>query len=308
MKDKKQKNESQEELRRQLQLTKTITDNAASCLFMMDMKGYPTFMNPAAEKVTGYTLDKIKDKPLHDSVHFKYPDGRPYPMSECPIDNAQADLTEMKNYEDVLTKKDGTLYPVMCYLAPLAIDGKVFGSVLEFRDTTKEKEAEEALWESQQRYRALVKNTVFGVTIIDTDYKMIMANAIIAKLFNKPQSYFVGKNCFREYEKREAVCPHCPGARAMASGKTEEVETQGVREDGSRFYVRNRAIPFVGPDGAVKGFIELIEDIDARKKLEEKNTKYTRELEVFYKAGTGREARILELKKEVEMLKKELGK
>jgi hypothetical protein len=87
-----------------------------------------------------------------------------------------------------------------------------------------------------------------------------------------------------------------------------EAETQGVRDDGSRFYVRNRAIPFFGPDGVVKGFIEMIEDIDARKKLEEENSKHMQELEVFYKASVGREERILELKKETEELKNKLAK
>ncbi len=138
------------------------------------------------------------------------------------------------------------------------------------KEIAERKQAEEALRESQERYRALVDNTVLGVTVIDTDYKIIMANIMLAKLFNRPASDFVGKNCFREYEKREAVCPHCPGVQAMASGKTTEVETQGERDNGSRFYVRNRAIPFSGPDGVVKGFIELVEDITERKKTEEK--------------------------------------
>jgi PAS domain S-box-containing protein len=138
----------------------------------------------------------------------------------------------------------------------------------EAENRRERKQAEEALRESQERYRALVENTVLGITVIDTNYKIVMANAMIAKLFNKPTSDFVGKNCFREYEKREAVCPHCPGVRAMASRNTTEVETQGVRDDGSRFYVRNRAIPFFGQDGVVKGFIEMVEDIDARKKAE----------------------------------------
>jgi hypothetical protein len=100
-----------------------------------------------------------------------------------------------------------------------------------------------------------------------------------SKLFNRPASDFVGKNCFREYEKREAVCPHCPGVRAMASGNTEEVETQGVRDDGSRFYVRNRAVPLVGPDGVMKGFIELVEDITERKNKEKLILAAKRDLE-----------------------------
>jgi len=143
-------------------------------------------------------------------------------------------------------------------------------------ESSEHKKVEEALRESQERYRALVDNTILGVTVIDTNYKIITANTMLAKLFNKPASDFVGKDCFREYEKREAVCPHCPGVQAMAYGKTTEVETQGLRDDGSHFSVRNRAIPFFGPDGVVKGFIELVEDITEHKRAEE-------ELKLAYK-------------------------
>ncbi|MBT6228255.1 MAG: PAS domain S-box protein, partial [Candidatus Scalindua sp.] len=136
---------TEQELTRQLLLNKTITDNAASCLFMMDKQGRSTFMNPAAIKVTGYTLDEIKDMPLHDAIHHHYPDGRPYPMCECPIDNAQAELTEVVDYEDIFIRKDGNFFPVICYIAPLEENGDVVGSVLEFRDVTQQKEAEEEI-------------------------------------------------------------------------------------------------------------------------------------------------------------------
>ncbi|HEX4924223.1 MAG TPA: PAS domain S-box protein, partial [Bdellovibrionales bacterium] len=71
--------QAERKLRDQLTLTKTITDNAASCLFMMDKRGHPTFMNPAAEKLTGYKLENIEGRPLHYAVHYKKPDGSPYP-------------------------------------------------------------------------------------------------------------------------------------------------------------------------------------------------------------------------------------
>jgi len=88
-------------LQRQFQLNKTITDNAASCLFMINRDGCATFMNPAAEQVTGYTLDDIQDRPLHDVIHFKRADGSPYPMSECPIDNTQKETRSIMDHEDV---------------------------------------------------------------------------------------------------------------------------------------------------------------------------------------------------------------
>ena len=77
-------------------ILKTITDNASSSLFMMDEQGRPTFRNPAAEQLTGYNLEEIKDRPLHYAIHYRRTDGSPYPMEECPIDNAQAELKQVQ--------------------------------------------------------------------------------------------------------------------------------------------------------------------------------------------------------------------
>lgn len=147
------------ELRYQANLTKTITDNAASCLFMMDKKGHPTFMNPAAMELTGYnSIDEIKDKPLHYAVHWKKPNGDYYPMEECPIDNAQAELKNVKNAEEIFCKKDGTLYPVSYSITPLEKDGEVIGSVLEFRDITEIKKAEEEQEAREAEYKAMANS------------------------------------------------------------------------------------------------------------------------------------------------------
>ncbi len=106
------------ELRYHLSVTKTITDNAASCLCTMDARGYPTFVNPAFERVTGYVLDEIRDRPLHYAVHYKYPDGRPYPMEECPIDRAYPVMEPVPYGEEIFVRKDGSLFPVAFAVAP----------------------------------------------------------------------------------------------------------------------------------------------------------------------------------------------
>lgn len=131
------------ELRYQLDRTKTITDNATSCLIQLDARGYPLYINPAFERVTGYTLDEIKDRPVHYAVHYKYPDGRPYPMEECPIDSAYPIMQPVPYGEEVFVRKDGTVFPVAFAVAPLERDGQNVGAVVEFRDITLQKEAEE---------------------------------------------------------------------------------------------------------------------------------------------------------------------
>lgn len=60
---------NKEELEYQNLRNKTITDNATSCLFLMNDKGYCTFMNLAGEKMLGFTFKEISQKPLHYMIH-----------------------------------------------------------------------------------------------------------------------------------------------------------------------------------------------------------------------------------------------
>jgi diguanylate cyclase (GGDEF)-like protein/PAS domain S-box-containing protein len=131
-------------------------------------------------------------------------------------------------------------------------------------------EAREVLRESEERYRIIMESVNLGISLIDVNHKIIMTNRFFAELFKKSAADFVGKYCFREFEKREAICPHCPGVLSMASGKPSEVETEGVRDDGSRFSVLLRTVPKFASDGTVNGFIEVIEDVTERKRSVEK--------------------------------------
>ncbi len=127
----------------QLGLNRTITNNAGSALFLIDPEGKPTFMNPAAEKMTGFTLGEIKDAPLHAAIHHTRPGGAPYATEDCPIDRASESMIPIRDYEDSFIRKDGTLFPALTSVAPLEQDGVQLGAVVEVRDITNEKRAEE---------------------------------------------------------------------------------------------------------------------------------------------------------------------
>jgi PAS domain S-box-containing protein len=131
------------------------------------------------------------------------------------------------------------------------------------------KQAEEALRESEEHYRSMVESIDLGMNLIDCDHNLVMVNVAQARHFNKSPREMVGKKCFRELEKRDAVCPRCPGVEAIATGQPAQVETHGVRDDGSRFDVRLRAFPTFGQDGTVRGFVEIGQDITERKAAEE---------------------------------------
>lgn len=165
-------------------------------------------------------------------------------------------------------KKSGELFwaEVGLRSSDIGGQGRVLGVV---RDITDRMKAEETLRESEEQYRCLVDNIQLGITMISPDHKILAINAALSKLFNKPVGEFIGKYCFAEFEKRDEVCPYCPGARAMRTGSPEEVETEGIRDDGSRFSARNCAFPAMSPTGEAMGFIEVVEDITDRKRAAE---------------------------------------
>lgn len=148
----------EDELRYQHQLTQTITENATGPLFMLDMEGYCTYLNPAAQKAFGYTLEELSDRPLHDYVHYLHPDGSEFPMAECPIGHAVFGAGDLKEHEDLFISKKGVFIPVKCSAKRIIKDNVPIGVLLEARDITIEKRAAQALQESEERFRSMADN------------------------------------------------------------------------------------------------------------------------------------------------------
>jgi len=135
------------------------------------------------------------------------------------------------------------------------------------RSETKDKQGEQ-LRMGEELVRSVMENLFWGITVIDTDYRIRMANTAVGRYFNKAVSGLIGRKCFEEFEKRGSICPHCPGTRALVTGKPEVAETEGVRDDGTHFSVRIQAFPTIDSAGAVMGFIEIVEEITERKQAE----------------------------------------
>ncbi|MET0623818.1 MAG: ATP-binding protein, partial [Pyrinomonadaceae bacterium] len=118
----------------------TVFKNASVGLFVMDARQHCTYMNPAAERLTGFTVGEVQGRPLHHFIHHTRPDGRPYPLEECPIDRALPQNNQEQG-EEVFVRKDGTFFSVAFTASPLREGDSAVGTVIEVRDTTEEKRA-----------------------------------------------------------------------------------------------------------------------------------------------------------------------
>src|SRR5690606_33040257 len=163
---------AEDELAYQRSLLQAITDNAQTCLFLIDTRGRGLFINPAAEEVTGYTKDEFIGTAVHDLVHPVHPDGSPYPAQDCPLHTALGFGDTLRGHEDVFLHKDGRLFPVRCNAQPVIRNGEPIAVVIEFWDITREKHADERLQKKNERLRLISDAAAVLLTASDPDTMM----------------------------------------------------------------------------------------------------------------------------------------
>ncbi|MBI5014949.1 MAG: PAS domain S-box protein [Deltaproteobacteria bacterium] len=242
-----------------------------------DARGRIVLLNAMAEALTGWSQDEATGRPLEEV--FQIVAGKtgvpcPDPVARVLETGAVLALTA----DTVLVARDGSTRIIADSAAPIrGSDGLVVGVVLVFRDVTDQRRAEEALRDSEERYRSLVENVDLGIALVDDRHRLLMANAAHARIVKHDTPEGVGGECFRVLYARDSACPECPGTVAMATGQPASRENAGVRPDGTSSWIRVQAFPIRAPDGTSRGFIEVLEDLtdakraqDEQKRLEKK--------------------------------------
>lgn len=123
------------EIRRQADVTAAITENAGEALFLMDVHGYVTHLNPTAAAMFGWSLADLAGKKLFEAIGHQ-PDHCPEILSVG---------AHVRNRESVFYRREGTPITVLCSNAPVTANGEVVGAVLVVSDITERKQMEEEL-------------------------------------------------------------------------------------------------------------------------------------------------------------------
>ena len=152
----------EEERARTLTMLDTLATHAAEALYLMDEQGHVTFMNPAAERMLGWSSADMRGKPLHEVIHYKRPNGAPFPMEECVLGRVMGSGEPVLNHEDEFIHKDGRFIPVSCSNAPVLTEGRVTGAVLVVHDLTERKRALD-----DARQRAEFEQQLIGIVSHD---------------------------------------------------------------------------------------------------------------------------------------------
>jgi two-component system cell cycle sensor histidine kinase/response regulator CckA len=118
-----------------------------------DAQGKVEFMNPVAERLTGWREAEASGRPLHEVFRIVNEETRATVESPVARVLREGIVVGLANHT-VLIAKDGTERPIADSGAPIRIqEGETTGVVLVFRDQTDERRAEEALRQSEVRLR-----------------------------------------------------------------------------------------------------------------------------------------------------------
>lgn len=194
-------------LRSATQRLTAVAENATLALFLMDASQHCAYMNPAAERMTGVPLELARGRPLHDLVHHTRPDGRPYPLEECPIDRALPQRIRQSG-EEVFVRPDGTFYPVAFTASPLLENDAPVGTVIEVRDITEEKRHE------AERTFLLDASVILAASLDDRTTLQRLAEAAVAT---------IADGCFVDLVDRAGVLC-CVAAASVEAGPTRRAE------------------------------------------------------------------------------------
>ncbi len=256
--------------RRSNRLKQTITDNATSALFIMDKNGYCTFMNPAAEEMTGYTFEEISQKPLHYMVHHTRPDGTHYPIEECPLDAALPTNNDLRAHEDVFVRKDGTFFNVTCAARPIMEKGVPRITIIEVRDITDEKQAQQAIIESEARFRTMADNAPVMISIFDDWQACTYMNKQWLDFTGMSFEQVLNHGWQKVLHPDDTASLEEVYSSAIAAEESFKAEFRMRRHDGQYRWVVCTGTPRFGANGGFMGYISSTIDITEIKQAEAK--------------------------------------
>ncbi|MGC2061709.1 MAG: PAS domain S-box protein [Thermodesulfovibrionales bacterium] len=248
---------------------RAVIETSADGFHLLDAEGCILEVNDAYVKRSGYSRDELLAMRITDLE-----------AKECPDETASRIMKVIRNGSDIFESlhraKDGTVWQVEVNVSYWNIGSGRFCCFI--RDITGRKQAEEALLDSEEKFRAIYNNIGIGVALIGKDMQILSINRQMQKWFphiDSNQHHL----CYQSFNTppRTSVCDYCPTVLTLKDGQIHSAVTDTPTGDSVRHY-KVTASPLLAANGSVVAAIEMVEDITdrriAEKELREKESRY----------------------------------
>jgi PAS domain S-box-containing protein len=236
-------------------------------IYMLDPQGRITSWNAGAQRFKGYTEQEILNQ--HFSRFYTEED-RAGGLPARALAHALA--TGKYESEGWRVRKDGTRFWAHVVIDPIHDEnGNLLGFAKITRDVTERRQAEQALRESEQRFRLLVQGvTDYAIYMLSPEGVVSNWNVGAERIKGYGAHEIVGQHFSRFYTDEERL----KGVPARALGTAGEVgryEAEGwrVRKDGTRFWAHVIIDAIRDEQGELIGFAKVTRDLTEKKQAAE---------------------------------------
>lgn len=177
----------------------TTLKSVGDGIIATDPQGIVTFLNPTAERLTGWQQDEAVGRPLREIFHIVNEYNRE--ARDNPVQRVlkEGTVVGLANHA-ILISRTGKQIPITDSGAPIRDAAqKVMGVVLVFRDQTSERSARDELQTEKEKFRLLVEESPFGLSILGKDGAYQYINPRFSELFGYTlQEVPTGRDWFRK--------------------------------------------------------------------------------------------------------------
>lgn len=259
------------ELRHQVTVGNAINASVGEGVITVDAAKRVTFVNPAAETLLGFSADELRGRSFHRALHYRRPDGRPYPEEECPFLGVLKTGEAVHRNDESFVRKDGSVFPVSVTAAPIVGPEGVTGATFVFRDISERKSADFALRTAENRKAAILNTSIDAIILSDHRGRIVDFNPAAEKIFGYHRADVLGRSMAELIIPERYRPEHNDGMRRFIETGTagvmgERLELPALRADGSEF-MAELAIAHI-PDTNPPVFTAFLRDITMRLERE----------------------------------------
>lgn len=291
----------QAERLRAIGLYEAIAETSDDLIYAKDREGRYLLFNPAASRVVG--------KPPGDVVGRD--DRYIFPTDQADLikalDRGVMQSGRSSTHEEVLDTAGGRR-TYLTTKGPLrGADGEIVGVFGISRDITERNRAEIEKLRLDAELDATLRAIPDLLFEVDEDGRYLAVHAANSKMLVAPSSTLIGK-CLADLlpEAAAAVCKEA--IRAASANGADYGRTYHLVLDGVERYFELSVARKVLPTGAPASYVAIARDITERRCSEVELQARNAELERFNRVAVGREIDMLELKRQVNALSRELGR
>jgi PAS domain S-box-containing protein len=262
-----QHKESEERLREERQLLRTLMENLPEAIYCKDVEGRYLVDNAAHRRILHVkSEEEIRGKTILD--FFPAEQAERYHADDLKIIQTGASVQDM---EEVLIDKEGHRRYHASTKVPLRDgDGQINGMVSIGRDVTHQRQAERALARERNLLRTLMDNVPAHIFVKDLQSRFIIANSATLRSLGAPNmEAVVGKTDFDFLPRERAQQFYDDEQRIVRTGvcmlNHEELLIDAA---GTARWLSTTKVPLHGAGGEMIGLVGISHDVSERRMME----------------------------------------